>query len=621
MRTSKSRLFGRITLGLCIQNVPQYRFNSMVTVAGGTFGGVTQKEERKKRHSPQKSSKPGKLSVRNSPEFVMALAAKGKPALSPATRQSQDLFLKTMVCMVGHVVKVKVLDGTVWEGVFTNISEEDDQTGLILQMACIVDAMRRPYEEKKKISGSEFVTMYVSNIELGGRLAGSAAGSTGFRTDTEITNRGGKGNEGRKLQKWIADADDTHLLGSLEELGGDSDTNWDQFTTNERLTQKKSTFNFDDYSTQLDKSSDFYKNNISWARATAARITSTETSNVQQAIERGHAVEISEEDLFSTVLDDSALPPTLKTAEKAKDETNSKPTAQPEENGPTKQAEASEATAAEEETKTEKEEVSDADGAEKKEKKEKKKKEKKKSKFSKHAKEFVMSSKAPEFVPTQGMVQSPAAPPQPNVMTPQQAQQIQFQQAAALQQMYLQQQQQQQQFRFAAAAAQGGRVQMMQPMVFGRVYQPGVRMMAPSVIPAGQTFPQTSFEALYTPAQMQQLQMQMQLQQQQQVMPQFATAMARPPNGISSTDISLQYPCSSLTRLLLMTDVRPHRLRLQRVYRSTKHEVNYGRQARTFLLVETNSSPRGALKRAISATCPSVSCLVTLTQMSIPQIW
>eukprot|EP00808_Paulinella_micropora_P022884 g78194.t1 len=37
-------------------------------------------------------------------------------------------------------------------------------------------------------------------------------------------------------------------------------------------------------------------------------------------------------------------------------------------------------------------------------------------------------------------------------------------------------------------------------------------------------------------------------------------------------------------------------------------------------LAETHSSPRGALKRAISATGPGVSCLVTLTQMSIPQI-
>jgi hypothetical protein len=65
---------------------------------------------------------------------------------------------------------------------------------------------------------------------------------------------------------------------------------WDQFEAHERATGLKSTFNFDLYSTPLERDSAFYKQNIKIAEQESRAILSQQTNNLHVAEERHQTV-------------------------------------------------------------------------------------------------------------------------------------------------------------------------------------------------------------------------------------------------------------------------------------------------------------------------------------------
>ena len=125
----------------------------------------------------------------------------------------------------------------------------------------------------------------------------------GFATDSEIS---GREFVERELTRWEGGDD---AVGGLEDgSSGGSARGWDQFSAHERMTGRSSGFNFDDYTTPLDRGSAHYRDNF----ATAARIAreierQSSSGNVHLAMERGQLQDgdLDEASAFSTVLDDA----------------------------------------------------------------------------------------------------------------------------------------------------------------------------------------------------------------------------------------------------------------------------------------------------------------------------
>ena len=77
---------------------------------------------------------------------------------------------------------------------------------------------------------------------------------TAFASDTQISGDSMFGQD-RELQKWQPEKDEQNMA-----LGDDDGGKWDQFATHEKMVKRtKKAFDFNDYSTALDKNSKFYK--------------------------------------------------------------------------------------------------------------------------------------------------------------------------------------------------------------------------------------------------------------------------------------------------------------------------------------------------------------------------
>jgi PAB1-binding protein PBP1 len=96
--------------------------------------------------------------------------------------------------------------------------------------------------------------------------------ATSFATDTDISNLHSRIGE-RKLQKFEHDWGELHDVGGLDEPletkrgkggggGGGGVGQWDQFATFQKMTGRTTDFNLDNYSTSLDRSSKFYRDNL-----------------------------------------------------------------------------------------------------------------------------------------------------------------------------------------------------------------------------------------------------------------------------------------------------------------------------------------------------------------------
>ena len=122
----------------------------------------------------------------------------------------------------------------------------------------------------------------------------SNAASASLESSTGLSGR--KGLFGTSLSSSNGNASASeNLSGSIGE--------WDQFSANEKLTQKKATFDENIYTTQLDKTK-IDTRKIEEAERLAREIEGTTSANIHIAEERGHKLQgdYDEEDLYSGVL-------------------------------------------------------------------------------------------------------------------------------------------------------------------------------------------------------------------------------------------------------------------------------------------------------------------------------
>ena len=130
----------------------------------------------------------------------------------------------------------------------------------------------------------------------------SKAYSTEFQTDSSIKKHGDLSFlEGRDLQSvsnaWLDPSTATSLASTSKS------TNWDQFETNKRLFQVKSSYDENLYTKKIDYSS-ITSEQLAYAERMAREIEGQTSSNIHVQEERGQVIErdIDEEDRFSGVV-------------------------------------------------------------------------------------------------------------------------------------------------------------------------------------------------------------------------------------------------------------------------------------------------------------------------------
>jgi len=228
--------------------------------------------------------------------------------------QMHDRLVYATAHIIGQRVQVRVANGQIYEGLF-HAANTDFEFGVILHLARLINekdqanhkgdtsSSSSPINELVTlvIPGSEFVHMTASNVDL--HLGSQQEVRNTFQTDTGISGFAGD-IKGRELEAWVPDEDN-----SLVPLEYDSSSfknskeSWDQFDANERLYGVKTTYNEEDYTTKLDRESEYYKRYERTAESKAEEIMRQSSSNIHLAEERGQRVEMeNEEDLYSSVI-------------------------------------------------------------------------------------------------------------------------------------------------------------------------------------------------------------------------------------------------------------------------------------------------------------------------------
>jgi PAB1-binding protein PBP1 len=128
---------------------------------------------------------------------------------------------------------------------------------------------------------SDVADFHVNNVVLDKSAAKGANGTAGFRTDTDIS--GNMALRERNLQKWEPTEIDSNL--TLESAGRSTD--WDQFSTNERLFGVKSNYDETYYTTTIDRSDPQYAQRAARAEKIAREIESSSAMNSHVREERG----------------------------------------------------------------------------------------------------------------------------------------------------------------------------------------------------------------------------------------------------------------------------------------------------------------------------------------------
>jgi hypothetical protein len=138
----------------------------------------------------------------------------------------------------------------------------------------------------------------VNNVVLD-KTQAKAQNGAGFRTDADIS--GNLAIRERNLQKWEPIEGDTSM--TLESSG--RSTEWDQFSTNERLFGVKSNYDENIYTTTIDRNDPQYSQRAARAEKIAREIEASSASNSHVREERGGAAAddqgLDEEDKYSGV--------------------------------------------------------------------------------------------------------------------------------------------------------------------------------------------------------------------------------------------------------------------------------------------------------------------------------
>merc|ERR1712000_122917 len=230
------------------------------------------------------------------------------------SRPPQSRLLHATACMIGVMVRVRVLDGTLYEGVFHSAKTQRNGLGVVLKQVRVVETdspFNAPYKTKvtpqMTIDSENFVSLEAPNVDVsapfGSSSAASSRNSSGF-TDGEIS--GGSSGAGRKLVAWQPDSNDTsQALGGLESRS--SNTQWDQFAANRERFGVTSTWDEHEYTTKVDKSAPDYQERERAAAKLAREMEregrSKATTNVHLLEERGVDVShIDEEARYGAVV-------------------------------------------------------------------------------------------------------------------------------------------------------------------------------------------------------------------------------------------------------------------------------------------------------------------------------
>jgi hypothetical protein len=146
---------------------------------------------------------------------------------------------------------------------------------------------------------SDVADFNVNNVVLDKSQAKGQNGTAGFLTDADIS--GNMAIRERNLQKWVPSEIDPSM--SLESTGRSTD--WDQFSTNERLFGVKSNYDETFYTTTINKSDPQYAQRAARAEKIAREIEASSALNSHVREERGgHAAADEggdEEDKYSGV--------------------------------------------------------------------------------------------------------------------------------------------------------------------------------------------------------------------------------------------------------------------------------------------------------------------------------
>jgi PAB1-binding protein PBP1 len=128
---------------------------------------------------------------------------------------------------------------------------------------------------------SDVADFNVNNVVLDKTQAKTQNGAAGFRTDTDIS--GNLAIRERNLQKWEPIEADPSM--TLESSG--RSTEWDQFSTNERLFGVKSNYDENIYTTTIDRNDPQYSQRAARAERIAREIEASSASNAHVREERG----------------------------------------------------------------------------------------------------------------------------------------------------------------------------------------------------------------------------------------------------------------------------------------------------------------------------------------------
>uniref|UniRef100_A0A7S3ZA36 LsmAD domain-containing protein n=1 Tax=Lotharella globosa TaxID=91324 RepID=A0A7S3ZA36_9EUKA len=200
------------------------------------------------------------------------------------------VFLATQVR--GEVVSVQTTDGREIQGVFNSINFE--MQTVVLRMAQVPPSAGKP--PMLKIKHEIKIKDLVCLITIGTRFQKRA--QKNFMTDTQIS--GAAKGKRRELQRWKPEEDEDDDVAEFvtPSNGGKA---WDQFKANEKITGRKgSTFNMNDYSTELDRDSQFYK-----AHEKEAERLASEIEKKGKGFRRGNIAGVDDDDeeaLHSRVL-------------------------------------------------------------------------------------------------------------------------------------------------------------------------------------------------------------------------------------------------------------------------------------------------------------------------------
>ncbi|PWN24136.1 hypothetical protein BCV69DRAFT_21047 [Microstroma glucosiphilum] len=239
-----------------------------------------------------------------------------------------------ILSLVGNTVTVKTQSGPKYVGILHSTTIEGSELGVALTYAQELkgDGSLGSPIPSLVIKGPELNGVEASEVTLGEPVK---ATSDGFRTDVEISARGGPDpfGEGRTLQKWSDDPGLAALDSGLETsfAAGNNATNgsgssggaWDQFAANEARFGIKSNYEETMYTTKLDRSGKDFKEREKRAEKLAAEIMGSASANPHIQEERGQAAADdsgqNEEDKYGAVVrgPNAYVPPAARRAAEA----------------------------------------------------------------------------------------------------------------------------------------------------------------------------------------------------------------------------------------------------------------------------------------------------------------